>query len=285
MNVYHFNNPVNDPNDFINGSILLLGEFEFFHQGHYQLFLQAKNNNQNKNHLIGIFILDQKQKQFCQSLNDRLETLAAIGFDFAVVAQFDVKLKNTDGKDFINQLLTNYNVKNFICGSDFYFGKDRLFHAQQISSIVNDLATVDVCELKQYQEQKIASRHIKQMYQFGEFHLLKDFLIEPLLITIQLENQTILWNENLIRPHVGIYYFEILIEQYWYHGIIHFSMEQKIAFDLINADGVNIFNQTSQIKLLDLSRIIINKRFDQIKEYDLENAKKFFSVDGEENEN
>ena len=35
MNVYNFSNPVKDAKDFENGSILLLGEFEFFHQGHY----------------------------------------------------------------------------------------------------------------------------------------------------------------------------------------------------------------------------------------------------------
>lgn len=63
-------------------------------------------------------------------------------------------------------------------------------------------------------------------------------------------------------------------------------MDQKIYFELVNAEkDLNIFNQTSQIKLLDLSRIIINKRFDQIKESDLINAQKFFLVDGEDNEN
>lgn len=63
-------------------------------------------------------------------------------------------------------------------------------------------------------------------------------------------------------------------------------MDQKIYFELVNANkDLNIFNQTSQIKLLDLSRIIINKRFDQIKESDLINAQKFFLVDGEDNEN
>lgn len=62
-------------------------------------------------------------------------------------------------------------------------------------------------------------------------------------------------------------------------------MDQKISFELVNANNdLNIFNQTSQIKLLDLSRIIINKRFDQIKESDLINAQKFFLVDGEEDE-
>ena len=286
MNVYNFTNPVKDAKDFENGSILLLGEFEFFHQGHYQLFLEAKNNNQNQNHLIGIFILEQKQKQISQTLHDRLQTLALIGFDFVVVAEFNVELKNTDGKDFINKLLNNYNVKHFICGNDFYFGKDRLYHASQIEAITNNLATAHICELKNYQQQKIASRQIKQMYQFGEFHLLKEFLMEPLLISIELENQVIIWNENLLKPHPGIYYFELLIEQYWYHGIIHFSMDQKIYFELVNANNdLNIFNQTSQIKLLDLARIIINKRFDQIKESDLINAQKFFLVDGEDDEN
>ena len=286
MNVYNFTNPVKDAKNFESGSILLLGEFEFFHQGHYQLFLEAKNNNQNQNHLIGIFILEQKQKQISQTLHDRLQTLALIGFDFVVVAEFNVELKNTDGKDFINKLLNNYNVKHFICGNDFYFGKDRLYHASQIEAITNNLATTHICELKNYQQQKIASRQIKQMYQFGEFNLLKQLLIQPLLITIELENQTIVWNENLLKPHPGIYYFEILIEQYWYHGIIHFTMDQKISFELVNAEkDLNIFNQTSQIKLLDLARIVINKRFDQIKESDLENAKKFFLVDRETDEN
>ena len=280
MELYHFDKPLTSFNpQWTQGTILLLGEFEFFHKGHQSLLLKAQEINQSQKLPIGIFILDQKQKQMVQSLDDRLYQLALNQFDFVIVAQFDVAFKNLSGQDFLQYLTTTYQVKHLIAGSDFAFGKDRQYQAQQMQELVNPAIEVHVCDLKQHQNQKIASRHLKQMFMFGEFNLIKELIPQPLVFHVQLHQEKIVWTANLVKPHSGIYYFKILINEHFYHGLIHFSMNGLINFQLVNQPAeMPIFNANSLVMLLDLERIIISKRFDKIMNQDIEAAKAFFSL-------
>ena len=68
---------------------------------------------------------------------------------------------------------------------------------------------------------------------------------------------------------------EIII---WYHGIINFSITQNINYQLIdkNIDHLTILDQNTQIQILNVERIIINSRFDNITEDDVERTKQYF---------
>ena len=70
------------------------------------------------------------------------------------------------------------------------------------------------------------------------------------------------------------------LNYYWYHGIINFSITQNINYQLIdqNIDHLTILNQNTQIQILNVERIIINSRFDNITEDDVDKAKKFFAL-------
>lgn len=70
------------------------------------------------------------------------------------------------------------------------------------------------------------------------------------------------------------------LNYYWYHGIINFSITENINYQLIdkNIDHLTILNQNTQIQILNVERIIINSRFDNITEEDVEKAKKFFAL-------
>lgn len=275
MDVYRFGHFPNQRAPFETGTIMLLGEFEFFHQGHHHLLQTARAHNEH--HLpIGIILLDQKQPQMVQSLSDRLYTLAALGFDFAVVATFDVAFKTQSGWDFINTLVHHFNVHTFVSGADFYFGANRAYHANQIATLTKHSVRVIVCSLQTHHDHKIASRSLKQMYQFGELHLVRQLLVYPLVISVTLHGGKLIWLTNLLKPHVGLYYFKILINHLWYHGLLHFGFNQAINFRLINGPTTPIFNQRTMIQLLDPVRIIINSRFDQILPADLTQARWFF---------
>lgn len=279
MNVYTFGKTIEkeDVIFFQQGSILLLGEFEFFHVGHNTLLEEAKKQKKDEEK-IGIFILYNKQEKIVQSLEDRLYNLSLIGFDFVVIAEFNYEFKTIDGEDFINSIESNYNVKTFVVGQDFYFGKNRKYNSLDLQKTLNK--NTIICKIHKYKENKVSSREIKQMYEFGEINIIKNILINPLTITINIVDKKIIWDEKLLKPHFGIYFCKLLVDSYWYHGIVHFSMENNINFHLINIEEEKvIFNQKSKIVLLDVERIIINKRYDQINNDDKKISLNFFKVE------
>ncbi|MBR2055956.1 MAG: hypothetical protein IJ970_02830, partial [Mycoplasmataceae bacterium] len=82
-----------------------------------------------------------------------------------------------------------------------------------------------------------------------------------------------------VKPHFGNYFFQILIDDYWYSGLIRFSINQQIEFQLINfEENKLIFDQKSKIKIIDIERIIVNQKYDLISEKDIEKTKHFFSI-------
>lgn len=276
MDVYKFNikKDIENKDVFKDGSFLLLGKFEVFHKGHNQLLEYAKKERL-ENQPIGIFII-QKQKNNFQALEDKLNNLASLGLDYVIVATFDVEFKLIDGKDFIECLSRNFNVKTFVVGEDFRFGKERLYKASDIENIFNSKVKI-IPSLKNEHNIKISGSSIQKMHEFGEYNLINNFVINPLVFSVEIKNNRIIWDLDIAKPHVGNYYFMILIDDYWYHGIIRFSLN-NIFFKLINFDENNfILDQKTKIKIIDVERIIIHSKFDEINEKDIEKAKTFFN--------
>lgn len=277
MDVFKFNWKSNEIKIKENTN-LLLGEFYFFHLGHNELLKKAKEL-QKPGEKVGIFILDldnQSNKKIL-TLENRLRALAKIGFDFVIVAEFNFEFKNLEGDEFIKKMTNQYSVKNYIVGSDFRFGKDRKSEAKDIISYVDSL--VNIIDLKKVNNKKISSTSIKQMYQFGEFSLIKSLLMQPLEFDVKIQDNKIIWNDQILRPHNGIYYGNVLIDKYWYSGMLKFSMNSKeIEFILVNYDSENIFNQQTKLEINDLKRIIINQRYDSIFEDDIDEMKIYYSI-------
>lgn len=278
MNVYKFDikHKIKDNKDLKNGTILILGKFNIFHKGHEELINYAHSIKQN-NQKIGILIINEENNNF-QSLSSKLQVCASLNIDFAIVAEFNFEFKSIEGNDFIQYLDNNFFVQEYIVGKDFYFGKDRKYQASDITNISK--AKLTIMPLKIIQNVKISSSNIKEMHELGEYNLISDLVISPLSFDVEIQNKQIFWNNSNKKPHYGNYFFKLLIDNYWYHGIINFSIIQNINYQLIdkNINDVAILDQNTQIQILNIERIIINSRFDNITDDDVEKTKKFFAL-------
>lgn len=278
MHVYKFNKTNNIDKDFIkNGTILLLGKFDVFHIGHKALLDYAKNKAKKNNLKLGIFFINNDEKEFLQSFENRINNFYDLCFDFVIYTYFDFEFKNIDGSDFIKYLDKNFNVVEYVVGEDFRFGKDGLYGSKDIKNITN--TNVNIIEIYKKNKTKISSSTIKRMHEFGEYNLINQLVVNPLVFDIEFQEKNIKWNNKINPPHFGNYYCKILIEGFWYMGIINFSINKKINYHLINWNNEkNILNQKSKLKIIDIERIIINSKYDLINENDIKNTKDFFST-------
>ena len=276
MDVYKFDikHKIKDNKDLEDGTILILGKFNIFHKGHLELINYA-HSIKNDKQKIGILIINEENNNF-QSLSSKLQICCSLDIDFAIVAEFNFEFKSIEGDDFIKYLDKNFFVKEYITGEDFLFGKDRKYQANDIVNISK--AKLKMLPLKTIQNVKISSSNIKEMHELGEYNLISELVIAPLSFDVNIQDTLLFWNSSIKKPHYGNYYFKLLIDDYWYHGIINFSITQNINYQLIdqNIDHLTILDQNTQIQILNIERIIINSRFDNITEEDVERTKQYF---------
>lgn len=251
-------------------SSLILGKFSVFHKGHKELLENAKKlPTKNK---IGITLLINDDSIEILDLQSKLNNLAEIGFDFVVLINFDFNIKSMHAKDFIDNMITRYNVENFIVGKDFRFGLDRMWSSMDLKEYFEKTT---ICEIQKINKIKISSSSIAEMVATGEVKLINKLLMSKYSSIIKYHNSKFTWNDKLIKPHNGIYFIKMQIDDYWYHGLLNISMTNNHKIFLLNYDG-NFIDDSYLIQIIEEYRMIINSRFDFITEQDEKKCFEFF---------
>lgn len=271
MEIYKFNYQAKNIKEvFENNSTLLIGEFELFHIGHKKLFEKAKEIS--KKNKIGITVFVKPEKSEIIPFESRLTNLEEIGFDFVIVINFNIEFRLIEADKFIDHIVHKYSIENIVVGEDFRFGKNRLWSAENLKQYFENTF---ICEIQKVNEIKISSSLMSEMISTGEINLINDFLLTTYNPSIKYENNNVIWKENIVKPHTGIYYIKIRIEKYWFHGILHLSIKNNNQMVLLNYDE-KILNDIYEIKILKEGRIIVNTRYDEINEEDRLDCLEFF---------
>lgn len=268
MDVFKYNNFKNYSHHFSDKTILLLGEFDFFHKGHEQLFRAA--TKAKKSQKIGILLII-KEKISPLSVEDKLDILAKIGFDFVVVCDFNFDFKNTEGDVFLQNVINNFAVDFFVSGKDFKFGKGAKYSSGNLISFKEGSLIV---EILQKNNLKISSSLIKESIRYGEFKLINELLVIPYEIYVKnISSFKINQQDNISLIHPGIYYCNFLINDIWTPCMMHININKEISFHFmeknitIELEKISI----SKIQIIESMRIISNSRVDLIDNKDWEN--------------
>lgn len=105
--------------------ILLLGYFDGVHAGHRKLIMRAEELGRRENCRVGIMTFcGQKSGKQVYVFSERAWIFERLGLDFIYAARYDDSFRATKAQDFLLRVLTDLNVKAFVCGEDFTFGKD-----------------------------------------------------------------------------------------------------------------------------------------------------------------
>lgn len=119
--------------------VLLLGYFDAMHVGHRRLAAYAKELAEKIGARVGIMTFTGAKKGGQVFVyEERLYLFESLGMQFAYPAVFDDAFRDTSGGAFLNTVCSQLQVRAFVCGEDFTFGKGALCGVSELNAFCAD---------------------------------------------------------------------------------------------------------------------------------------------------
>ena len=111
-------------------SCVALGFFDGMHLGHQKLIDEVLKVSKIKNLKKGLLTFDVHPKsylldssfKYLMSLEDKIEFLEKLNFDYLFVLRFNHQLASKEPRQFIDEFIIKPKIKHVVCGFDFHFG-------------------------------------------------------------------------------------------------------------------------------------------------------------------
>ncbi|MFV8472361.1 FAD synthase [Mycoplasma sp. 1458C] len=261
------------------GDNFILGSFESFHLGHYQLFKQAMANSGRV-----ILVCFNAQKGM-PKFNDliftdnyaKYEQLARLPLDAIVQLDFN-EVKNYEGIEFLAKLAQG-NYVTFIAGQDFRFGNKAAYTLSDFSvPDYEDLFRVQEIELMQDIGTKISTSTLKESLEFGDIDFINSLLVYDYSFSGVLKEDALETIPQLAKIHAGLYCTLFHIKELVYYGILHVTKNGVRKVFLIGYqlnDSVQDTIVVSELK--HKIRVAVSNFDDEITTDDIALAKDYFA--------
>ena len=215
------------PNNFNNKKkTLILGSFSAIHNGHMKLIEEAKKINNPILFLIienPSFLPNNNYGEY-EELDIRLQKLSNIGIEYTLVLKMDKKILGKDGEIFLNEIISNNNVKNIIIGKDFAMGKNRGLTSEIISKKFN----AKVVDFVRVNETKLSSKIMFESIEIGDVQFIKTISPFSFWMNIQVSTMGKIKTNAPLIPHPGIYASYAVVNEVKYWSIISIDIKKNI---------------------------------------------------------
>lgn len=133
-----------------NPTVLCVGNFDGVHLGHRQLVDSVlvnyeKLENQFPNIRTGAWFFDStfyKSANDIYSIDEKIDAFAALGLDYAIIADFD-EVKSLSPEEFVESVLKNdCKCVHAVCGENFRFGSRAMGDAKMISELMGGCSSI-----------------------------------------------------------------------------------------------------------------------------------------------
>ncbi|NQX83728.1 MAG: riboflavin biosynthesis protein RibF [Mycoplasmataceae bacterium] len=175
MKAHIFTNDTLNNNIYEKDSVIALGSFYSFHIGHQEIFKNTLKIASEKKLSSGIILFNEKglfPKKETYSLNWRVNYLDKLGFDFVIIFDKTINNMSLEGNEFIKILSKNYGAKEYVCGNDFSFGKNRKWN----TSMLMQKHSVKIVPTVKIDNVKVATTLVNEVIERGDLELLKVLL-------------------------------------------------------------------------------------------------------------
>lgn len=209
--------------------VFLLGGFDGLHTGHRALLSCARAYGLP----VGIMTIEGGKGEGLFTLAERRKIFEAQGLDFVLEIPFTQDFKNTSREDFLDRLVSRFDIRAFVCGKDFRFGKgaagDPAFVAEYTKrpTHAHDILYAD--------GKKIATATVKEYVGAGEVKKANALLAQPFFVSGIVEEgrkdgrklgfptANITYPQGKFPLKEGVYAVHTTIEKKEYLGIANFG--------------------------------------------------------------
>lgn len=230
-----------DLNDLtLKNTAIAIGKFDGFHEGHrYLISNLIEKKNQGLTTVIftftgnPIYYIEGKKQELIMTESEKYYLYEKEGID--VLIEYSLNRENLDKtpEEFIKEILIDkLDMKFFISGDDFRFGKNRkgdVSLLKKFGKIFN--YETSVLEKKNFKDRPISSTFIKEELKKGNIVLVNELLgykytvIGEIVTGRQIGRQlgvptiNIIPGEDKFIPHLGVYETEVTIDNKEYIGL------------------------------------------------------------------
>ena len=181
IKIIKFNEKYNNP------IVLALGYFDSLHLGHIALIKRAEEVavELKAENCVLTFSSDpsniiSKGKGVVLTAFERLDKLEKLGVNNVLMLDFNEKMRETSGEDFLKLLIANYDIRAFVCGFDYTFGKNALGNTESLQNFCNENEIkLYIEEKKSTGNEKIATTLIKYYLKNGLIEKANELLYYP----------------------------------------------------------------------------------------------------------
>jgi riboflavin kinase / FMN adenylyltransferase len=159
-------------------TVLTIGSFDGIHRGHQYLIHQVVKRAREIDAASVLVTLHPHPKivlrpdsplQYLSTIEERLDLLAPLGLDYAVIFPFSLEMSQIRARDFVQLLVHHLHLKELFCGADFALGYKREGNVAFLQNLGKELGfAVTVVEPQQFEGQVASSTRIRQSISDGD---------------------------------------------------------------------------------------------------------------------
>lgn len=153
------------------GTIFTLGKFQSLHLGHQEVFSKAYNLAKEKSLDFGIMLYPDYDKSLL-SLQLRIDILKQYDPKFILIFDPTPKNYSINQFQFLNWMKDRFNVKEYVFGKDFNFGKGN----KDDHRIMSEYGKINVVDLVEINKQKVSTKLAALLLEEGSMQDLKKVL-------------------------------------------------------------------------------------------------------------
>lgn len=166
---------------------LAVGYFDGFHLGHQALVNKAKQLAQKHDYASAVLSFNPNplvtlgklpEDHYLTSLADRARILESMGIDYFLVLDFTIEAANLSPEDFIQYFLIEMNVKEVICGFDFFFGQYGRGNSTFLKQYPKYFNVTTIAQVAM-EDKKVSSTRIHELLKVGDIQKANTLLTRP----------------------------------------------------------------------------------------------------------
>ncbi|MEA4134726.1 hypothetical protein VBM90_02850 [Mycoplasma sp. 2704] len=250
-----------------DSDIFLLGEFNSFHLGHYQLYKKAielKKQNEDRRVILVCFnsdkLLPKDNGTSFTDKNAKYMQLTQLDLDSIIELDFEA-IRNWDGILFLNKLGQNKKV-TFIAGEDYKCGHRASYNFElaKNENTLNKNYSFITQPTQKIQNVKISTSKLKESIEFGDLDFVNSLLVFNYAISCNVNSDLIITKSaNLVNIHPGVYSGVIYFEDLVIYASILIDLDHSIYLDLFNFELEDLADSQIVIEFRKVVRLIKNE--------------------------